>query len=234
MVTNELSGIRSCSLIILLSTAVCSNRNFIWKENVTEENLIYNDGVVFTQQTASAINCAWACQTHSMPCLDFTYTTTTEECRGYDGISHDSVSHVNTKMWRQVCRLDGYTYDPTFRVCIRLYTTARNWLGALEACYTDTAYLLILDTIEKVRATKTGVHKDLFSESDRWWIGGYDNDTETKWINGENIDIPSEIWYSSNQPDHDHEECINLFINSLGINDQTCSHLMYYVCQENI
>ncbi|XP_033724680.1 secretory phospholipase A2 receptor-like [Pecten maximus] len=238
MSTNKLSGITLIFLSALISTAVCVNANYIWRENVTEENFIYNDGVVLTQQTSNAIKCARACKSHSIPCLDITYTTTTEECRGYSGLSHDSISQANTKMWRHVCRLDGYTYDPTFRVCIRLYTTAKTWFEASESCSNDTAYLLILDTLEKVQATKTGAHKDLFSESHSWWVGGYDYDIGTandfKWSNGESIAIPSDIWFLPNQPDNQAEMCVNLYINTPGINDQECDDLLYYACQEDI
>ncbi|XP_033763563.1 uncharacterized protein LOC117344835 [Pecten maximus] len=235
-------GILTFIIVILLSTDAHGymKRNSIWKESVTEENLIYNDGVVFTQQTSSAIRCARACQSHPIPCLDITYTTTTEECRGYSGLSNDSVSQANTKMWRHVCRLDGYTYDPTFRVCIRLYTTAKTWFEASESCSNDTAYLLILDTLEKVQATKTGAHRDFFAATNDWWVGGYDYDggpaNDFKWSNGESIAIPSDIWFHPSQPSDDSERCINLFSypTLFGLNDYVCSLQMCYACQEDI
>ncbi|XP_069124470.1 uncharacterized protein [Argopecten irradians] len=212
--------------------AVCLNINKIWEEDITEANLIYTNGVVFIKQLPNAIKCARACQRHYVPCLDYSYTTTTEECRGYDGLSHDFISQSDTQMWKKTCRLSGYTYDPAFRVCIRLYPIAQTWFQALEACYADAAHLLIVDTVDKVRATVTGLHKNIFAETHKWWLGGYDNENGTKWLNNENIDIPSAIWYHPAQPDCDSEQCINLYLHPLGINDQQCLDLMFYACQE--
>ncbi|XP_069115115.1 CD209 antigen-like protein D [Argopecten irradians] len=212
--------------------------NSIWKENVTEVNLVYNDGVVFTEWMPSAIRCARACELHSIPCLDVTFTTTTNECRGYNGLSYDSASQSDTQMWRHACRLPGYTYDPTFRVCIRLYSTSQNWYESQTTCRNDGADLLILDTLEKVLATETGVHKHLFAASDEWWVGGYDYDAGTdndfRWSDGSSIAIPSDIWFQQSEPSDDHERCINLFMYTgfFGLNDYGCSNTMYFVCQE--
>ncbi|XP_060080522.1 uncharacterized protein LOC132559907 [Ylistrum balloti] len=238
-----LSVIRSLTIDILLSTVVRAGMkiNYVWKEDITEENVIFNDSLVFTKQISGLMSCAGACGTHSVNCVDFSYTTTTEECRGYDGLAHDRISQENTKMYRNVCRLPGYTYDPSFDACLRLYTTARTWFESSEECSNDTAHLLIIDTMDKLQATQTGVHKDLFAASNEWWIDGYDfadgPANDFRWSNGESMDIPQDLWFHPSQPSDEDERCINLFLypNFLGLNDYLCSDItMFYVCQEDI
>ncbi|XP_069133197.1 uncharacterized protein [Argopecten irradians] len=242
-------------MITLLSTATCTHSN-IWKENVTEVNLIYNDGVTFSQQSPSAISCARICLQHSA-CLDITYTITTEECRGYNGMSNDSISQGDTRMWRRLnvsddsshpdvpgnardpttCLIPGYTYDPDIGVCIRLYTTQKTWQDAALACSQDSAYLLILDTMKKMNATKFGIHREQFLVTNDWWVGGYDYDdgpaNDFRWSNNESIAIPSDIWFAPSIPDKPGERCVNHYVQGFfGLNDNTCAFTLFYACQE--
>ncbi|XP_033763475.1 uncharacterized protein LOC117344756 [Pecten maximus] len=208
--------------------------NSKWKKTFTGTNFVYNDGVVFSQQTSGSISCAQACQLHTTTCVEFSYAITTKECRGYNGLSQNPVSQANANIWTFACRLDGYTYDPALRVCIRLYTVTKTWQDAADACSAETAQLLILDTVQKLQATTTGVHKDLFAAGGIWWIGGYDNDAgpanDFKWGNGQIIDANL---FSPIQPDNDHERCIHLN-SEPGLNDFSCSSALFYVCQKNI